>query len=172
MAKVMSQSNRIYYRECLPHEVECIHHDLKLYNTMMHDAYDKKYRMEFCNLNLDKPLYAYLKEKYGTNDYPVLAAINQAAGILSGNKEAHKLHVKEQKQRIKGIEKKIKETERKLKHFRNMKESLIRMSRAEKAGKKLPKFCNYKGSGIQWNQGEPDRFLVKEKEYSRYLFEV
>lgn len=168
----MTQSNRIYYHELSLDHANIIKHDLYLFNSMVHDAYDKLYKMKFCDLHIDN-LQQYLKTKYGTNDYFPLSAVSQAKGILSSNIEVHQHHVKDINKRIKHVDHKIKETEKKLKQYLDMKESMIELDKTRIKGIQCrSKFKNFKGSSVVWHKETPYEFIYKGKLYSLYLFEV
>lgn len=167
----MSQSNRMYYRELPDNQALIVHHDLCLFNTMVHDAYDKLYKIKFNNLKIDS-LSQYLKEKYDVNDYMPLSAIWKAKAVLASNIETHKNRIKNTKNRIHRIDKKINETSKKLKQVQNIKQSIIAMDKARLKHTQIPSFKNYKGSCITWNSENPFAFSYKGITYSLYLFEV
>lgn len=111
--KVLSYSDRIYYRELNQDDAQCIKDDLQLYNTMLHQAY----RIHFDHVvygNKLKITPKYLKEIHGTNDYMPLSAINEAKGIVRANIALNKRLQELKQQEIKNIEIKIKDTQAKL----------------------------------------------------------
>lgn len=105
MPKIMSQSNRIYYHKLSLDHAVLIKHDLCLYNSIVHDVYDKLYRMKFCDFHIDN-LHQYLKGKYGMNAYFSVSAVSQAKGILSSNIEVHQQRLKDISKRIKNVDRK------------------------------------------------------------------
>ena len=106
--KVLSLSNRFYYREFDEHVKEIIRHDLEIYNRVLHKAYkllyDKKYKGVFI---ADNELHKLLKYEFGLNDYIPLSAVNEAKGLSKAREQQHKCLIDLCDERIKKIKKKL-----------------------------------------------------------------
>ena len=97
--KVMTLSNRFYYRELDEDVRNTIKHDLKTYNSMLHTAYKLLYDKKYKNAEISKSLQIFLKEKYHTSDYMPLSAINEARSLLKSQKAQNRRLLKQSKRR-------------------------------------------------------------------------
>ena len=131
--KVLCLSNRFYYRELDDHVKEVIHHDLEIYNKVLHKAYklnyDKKYKGVYME---DKDIHQILKHEFNLNDYIPLSATNEAKALLKAREEHHAYLVKQTNERIKKIKKKIKTLEKQLKKTLKEKDKYIKKSKQKK----------------------------------------
>ena len=131
--KVLCLSNRFYYRELDEHVKEVIHHDLEIYNKVLHKAYklnyDKKYKGVYME---DKDIHQLLKHEFGLNDYIPLSAANEAKALLKAREEHHDYLIRLTNERIKHIKKKIKTLEKQLKKTLKKKEKYIKKSKQKK----------------------------------------
>ena len=124
--KVLSLSNRFYYRELDEEVREVIKHDLKVYNSMLHKAYKLLYDKSYKNVPLKESLQKMMKNEYGTTDYIPLSAINEAKSLLKANTQTNQRLIKQSIKRISRIKYKIKSKENEIDSYTRDKNQLIK----------------------------------------------
>lgn len=125
MPKITISSTRVYYKELSLNDALTVHHDIALYQSMLHKAYREAYLDHKINPK-------YLKNIYHTSDYLPLSAISEAKGILKSQKTWHKKTISMKKKQLSKIDKKIRQEEKLLKQYETTKSSLIYLSKAVK----------------------------------------
>ena len=123
-----------------------------------------------------KSLHLYYKEKYDVFDPLIRTALSKAKGMMDSAKETLLLHIETVEGQLKQMEKKLKAIDKDLEKLNKIKSCLIERSKARKAGKKLPKFKTYSGSGIKLQKDGTvtiKRFKSVEQIFeNEYLFEI
>ena len=132
MPKITISSTRVYYKELSLNDALTIHHDIVLYQSMLHKVYKEAYYDNIINPK-------YLKNIYHTSDYLPLSAISEAKGILKSQKIWHKKTISIKKKQLGKIDKKIKQ-------YETTKTSLIYLSKAVK-NNEAPTFV-YRCNGL------------------------
>lgn len=128
--KVLSLSNRFYYRELDDEVREVVQHDLNVYNSILHKAYKLLYDKAYKGLQLKDPLQKMMKSEYGTSDYIPLSAIYEAKALLKANTALNQRLIKQSIKRINRIKYKIKEKESEISKYQIIKDKLIQKCRA------------------------------------------
>ncbi|WP_028044523.1 hypothetical protein [Candidatus Stoquefichus massiliensis] len=75
MLRITISSTRVYYKDLSLDDALTVHHDIVLYQSILHKAYREEYYDHKMNPK-------YLKNIYHTSDYLLLSAISEARGIL------------------------------------------------------------------------------------------
>jgi IS605 OrfB family transposase len=133
MAKFTAFSNRIYKHTLHPTYVDGITETLLVFNSMEHSAYKLKYDAKYNAREYEKSVYMIIKSHYGvTSDYYINSAVRLADGLLSSQAELHKLYISQSQENIKSRKDKIKSLEKELKQKLNIKQSLVKISKAKK----------------------------------------
>ena len=119
-------------------------------------------------------LHVFLKNTFHVSDYFVNSAENEAKASEKSRKELVGLHIEEKETRIDEMNKKLTENASILSQLIKCKTSLIKRSRARKAGKtKLPEFRPGRSTGIHMDKETGCITVNKNLEFqNEYIFEV
>ena len=126
------------------------------FNTMKEWTYNRMYDSEFIGaeeFEAAKEIRAELDRRYGEGvpGYYVTSIFSTASGMVKSQKELRGLYEKENELRIEHIKDSIKKDTKRLTHYKKIKESIVRYSKALKNNKKrIPKIHVYKDT-------EPER---------------
>ena len=170
----MSFSNRIYKDKLNKDVVESITNDKELFNKIVRRAYNIQYNISFNKKIYSKSVHMTIKSEFGiNNDYYINSAVQEAKSLISSQVELKKLYIKNSEIEIKERNKKIKEVEKQLKNKEKVKQSIIKISKAIKSEKKIPKFSTYKGSVefMEINDGEIT-FGIRRRNNEPLLFNI
>ena len=130
--KVFSMSQRIYYKDLEPDAELIIKKDLELYNCMLHKAFKICFDRAYKDVTYSETDQRMIKSFYGTSDYFLLSAINEAKALVKSLKCREMEDRDLIKTRLKKINKKIKKNEKQLKKALKEKEKLINRSKKKK----------------------------------------
>ena len=124
------KGQRFYENEMSDNEFSMTVQAMRDFNYLVIIMYNLLYEKRYCPTSFksrvaDGNVTAYMKQTYGINDYYVTAITTQAAGMLSSQIELKRVHIKEQRQRIKKIKSKIKDEQDRLEKMQFIKSSLI-----------------------------------------------
>lgn len=79
MPRITISSTHVYYKDLSLDDALTVHHDIVLYQSMLHKAYREEYHDHKMNPSI-----------YHTSDYLPLSAISEARGILKSQQTWHK----------------------------------------------------------------------------------
>ena len=107
-----NSDKRYYLDEGLIKESDSLLATMDRFNAIKVDLYEQLYKKTFFGTGplVSATYSAYLKDKYGTNDYYNAAVYAAASGALSSQKELRKLYIQTSKEDIKAREIKISST--------------------------------------------------------------
>lgn len=169
-------SNRIYKDKLDIKDLTLIDSNKEVFNAMVRRAYNIQYNVDFNKKSYAKSVHMTVKSEFKTsNDYYVNSAVQEAKALISSQIELKKLYIKNLELEIKERKKKIKDIEKQLKNKLKVKDSIIKITKAIKAGKKLPKFSTYKGA-MEFMTINPDtnelEFGVRRKRKEPLMFNI
>ena len=167
-------SNRIYKDKLNEDVVNSITNDKELFNKIVRRAYNIQYNISFNRKMYSKSVHMTIKSEFGiNNDYYINSAVQEAKALINSQVELKKLYIKNSEIEIKERNKKIKEVEKQLKNKEKLKQSIIKVSKAIKSGKRIPKFSTYKGSVefMEINDGEIT-FGIRRRNNEPLLFNI
>lgn len=169
-------SNRIYKDTLNSKDVALITLDKEIFNKMVRRAYNIQYNITFNKKSYAKSVHMTIKSEFNTsNDYYVNSAVQEAKALISSQTELKKLYIKNLDLEIKERKKKIKDLEKQLKNKLKVKDSLIKITKAIRAGKKIPKLATYNGS-IEFMLINPDtnelEFGVRRRKKEPLIFNI
>ncbi|MDQ0360030.1 IS200/IS605 family accessory protein TnpB-related protein [Breznakia pachnodae] len=164
MSKTISQSQRFYLKHLSESQVNCIHHDLKVYNQMYRYTYRRCYDDTFYNVKMGKGFQKKLKARYGTSDYMPLSVISDVKAKIKTSIQTQKYHEKRVTREHKNIQKKHKKVEKQYLQFKKVHNSLISISQGNS-----DKLHIFKGCGFSYIK--QNTVIVDGIEMNLYLFE-
>ncbi|MDQ0361486.1 hypothetical protein, partial [Breznakia pachnodae] len=164
MSKTISQSQRFYLKHLSEPQINCIHHDLKVYNQMYRYTYRRCYDDTFYDVKIGKGFQKKLKARYGTNDYMPLSVISDVKAKIKTSIQIQKFHEKRVTREHKNIKKKYKKVEKQYLQFKKVHNSLISISQGNSV-----KLHIFKGCGFSYTKH--NTCIVDGKEINLYLFE-
>lgn len=169
-------SNRIYKETLSENDVTLIDLNKETFNTMVRRAYNIQYNINFNKKSYSKSVHMTIKSEFNiSNDYYVNSAVQEAKALINSQIELKKLYIKNLEIEIKERKKKIKDIEKQLKNKLKVKESIIKITKAIKSGKKIPKFSTYRGA-MEFMILNPDtkelEFGVRRKRKDPLMFNI
>lgn len=143
-----NSDKRYYLDEGLIKESDSLLATMDRFNAIKVDLYEQLYKKTFFGTGplVSATYSAYLKDKYGTNDYYNAAVYAAASGALSSQKELRKLYIQTSKEDIKAREIKISSTRKDLNKALAVKSVIITYTKSGK-WKQPYKGCQLKVKG-------------------------